>query len=198
MSEEPYFEPWSGEHYRSGVEGVRLLLVGDSHYAADAEDGNSELTRNVVRRVVGGEYMRFFANTQLVISGSTNGTEVALWDSIAFYNYVQELAGATHEAIPTTSMYRKAASPFERVLHRLKPDGVLVLCKRTWLKIGTDFPHGTNSTPMGGDDDIRHWAYPSGLAMVSTWINHPSGSHGFKPADWYDRVRRFLSIARVP
>lgn len=196
MSGDPFFLPWQGARYREGIGGVRLLLVGDSHYASDPGDAEPELTRKIVTRFMGGEPMPFFAKSASVVSGASDVAEVDVWDLVAFYNYVQNLAGATHEDIPTNEMYSNAAVPFERVLHSLKPDGLIVLCQRTWNHIGNGFPRGTISTPVDGDNTIRRWLYPSGLAVMATWTNHPSGSHGFRPADWHERIRKFLNIAR--
>lgn len=30
----PFFRPWKGENYESGVNGKRLLLLGESHYGS--------------------------------------------------------------------------------------------------------------------------------------------------------------------
>jgi len=54
------FLPWKGDNYEAGREGVRVLLLGESHYGPpDGEPAN--LTKCVVKRyAIDGPTLRFF------------------------------------------------------------------------------------------------------------------------------------------
>lgn len=45
--------PWVGNHYASGINGQRLLVLGESHYSEDARNAYPQLTRDIVQQLVG-------------------------------------------------------------------------------------------------------------------------------------------------
>jgi hypothetical protein len=196
MSGDPFFLPWEGARYRDGIGGVRLLLVGDSHYSPDQGTQVQIFTRELVRDIMEGKRREpFFSKIATLVAASAGIPESPFWDSVAFYNFVQVLAGATPEDAPTDAMYREAVAPFWQVLQDLQPDAVIVFCQRTWNHI--KHPEGATSVATIGGDAIRRWAYPSGLNLTATWTNHPTGTRGFKPGDWQPRLEQFFQIARA-
>jgi ABC-type Fe3+-hydroxamate transport system substrate-binding protein len=94
------------------------------------------------------------------------------WDSVAFYNYVQEYAGESPDGTVTDEMWSKAKEPFLEVLEELKPDALLVLGK----KLSKNLP---------ALDDF---------GVETCVVTHPSSSH-FSYSDCTSDVQSMLDAA---
>lgn len=44
-----HFQPWVGSGYERGIAGLKVLVLGESHYCARLEDDVPEVTVNVIR-----------------------------------------------------------------------------------------------------------------------------------------------------
>ncbi len=134
------FHPWVGASYgrdnRFG--GVRLLILGESHYGIGEEHHNT--TQDVVRcwgqelpELRGNEHrhMGFFTKTSKLLrrdSGElTQPDREAIWEDVAFYNFVQTFVGDCPRTRPTGNQWRDAQEPLDTVLSVLDPDAMLVL-----------------------------------------------------------------------
>lgn len=195
MNAQPFFLPWIGPHYESGVAGVRLLLLGKSHYGPPSAE-YPEFTWDIVKRQLtdGGE--PFFTKTKALVLAAAGISSSTLWDSVAFYNYIQRVVGETSDTKPSREMWSDAVGAFEHVLHDLRPDGVLVLSKDVWVHLGRRFSSGTTSESTTGGDLIRKWTFGTGLSVIATPINHPTASHGWSQAKWEPKVKKFLEVVR--
>lgn len=125
------FHPWIGAHYgRESRFGVRLLLLGESHYDDDPEFSDSDLTRDVVRDWGQKQRARFFTVIAKVLRGSRDWIDddarSEIWEHTAFYNFVQSVVPAPRTP-PTFRQWCDAQTPFETVLQSLNPDAVLML-----------------------------------------------------------------------
>src|SRR5262245_38404790 len=90
-----HFHPWVGSEYRSGgVLGLRLLVLGESHHHTTPELADRDMTRIVVENYLAGRArIRFFTSVMQVVTGREYfpyDRRRAFWDSVAFYNFVQE------------------------------------------------------------------------------------------------------------
>ena len=132
------FFPWEPETADPRIGGVRLLVLGESHYEeADAGvvEGAGDFTghtREIVERWGRrGEARKvFFANIYTLLTGepwTVAGNHRALWDNLFFYNYVQTLVpgGARHR--PTPKMFADSEPAFREVLEQIRPDAVLAV-----------------------------------------------------------------------
>jgi hypothetical protein len=193
------FEPWRGEIYgdkNNLVDGVRLLVLGESHhckYAHEIGTTQPETTREVVQKYTLEKRHRFFTNITQVISGKKRwqldaGELDSLWNSICFYNYVPVFVADGPRIRPTPDMFRLGAEPFMRVLRKLEPDAILVCGFQLWWWVLNDLPDGFSGTPR----EIRSYRIGPALAVP---IKHPStafSSTQWRPvvASLIERVKR--------
>lgn len=129
------FQPYIGEFYNDSRYGIRLLVLGESHYDDDYSAG-SDFTSYVVDQNAFVAGTSFFTKLTKLLKGTdadlTEEDRVEAWKHIAFYNYVQEIVGDTARISPTTEMWEAAREPFEEVVNRLKPNVILVLGVNLW------------------------------------------------------------------
>jgi len=139
MTGEPFFLPWIGTGYSDGVNGSRLLVLGESHYSENPANAYPTLTQDIVTRVVAGERFPFFTKLGQCIGGAATGREFT-WQSVAFYNYVQQLVGAHARDRPTEQMWERAMAPFNAVLTKHQPHAILVAGVGTWNSLSRLVP----------------------------------------------------------
>ena len=58
-----------------------------------------------------------------------------IWESVAFYNYVQELVGTESCVSPTKEILEKSINPFIEVVRYLKPGLIIVLGSQLWNEL---------------------------------------------------------------
>ena len=128
------FHPWVGSRYgRQSRFGVRLLLLGESHYDEDPEFSDCGFTQEIVHEWGQNRLARFFTVSAKVLLGRrvciSNEERSEIWEHTAFYNFVQSVVPGPGTP-PTFRQWCEAQTPFETVLQSLKPDAVLMLGKR--------------------------------------------------------------------
>ena len=131
------FEPWVGKNYKtSGYNGKKILVIGESFYCSE-EEAVATLTTIIVEDYLAirkGEYRKNnggWTNTYLKFERSLKGKVTTpeesqtIWDSIAFYNYLQvPMSGARESGSPID--YKNAEKAFFEVLNDLQPDLIIV------------------------------------------------------------------------
>lgn len=175
------FSPWVGDQYQSGFSGVRLLILGESHYYKGPHPG-PEFTRELTQGYIDGTVNhRFWTLVARSVGGQSMSREQcqAFWRQVAFYNYIQDVVGVGARVAPTAQMWASARRPFREVLRVIDPDAVLVLGRRLWGHL----PKATGTpAPIGG-------------GAIAIYINHPA-SIGFLPSRWTPAVAGLLDRAR--
>lgn len=169
------FLPWIGKRYGKSRFGVRILVLGESHYGG--EQDNLAMTREVVEYCTQGSgRARFFtviANVLRGHSGWIEDTELAgIFQEIAFYNFVQTIVGEEPRCRPAFRQWVEAQEPFKAVLAELKPDVVLVL--------GVEL-----------QEKILEW--PEGVEWAA--ITHPAGA--LRYAETFPKFQELVDRARV-
>ena len=126
------FEPWVGaEYWNGGFKGVRLLILGESHYG-DAGTEHPQFTKDVVRQWGQQNRLAFFTKIAKLALGRaagvwiTNEERSAFWEQVAFYNFVQKFVPEARHR-PSPEMWDHACEPFQKVIETLKPHVILVL-----------------------------------------------------------------------
>lgn len=167
------FEPWVGGKYLAeGLTGVRVLALGESHYA---EPGLARptFTTEVVRECVYEGRAAYFTKVAKLLLGMGAGEYLQddelrdTWDRIAFYNYVQEMLPAPRVR-PTDQMWRQAQQLFPAVAEQLMPQLIVVMGKQ-----------------------LRDWfEAPNGVEVCFT--EHPSSSR-FSYEPWAGEIKSALS-----
>ena len=128
------FHPWIGANFgRESRSGVRLLVLGESHYDNDPEYSNCGFTQEVVRDWGQMQRNQFFTKIAKVLRGHrewiNDDVRSEIWEHTAFYNFVQSVVSAPRTP-PTFRQWCEAQAPFDSVLKSLKPDAVLILGSR--------------------------------------------------------------------
>lgn len=190
------YKPWRGSEFGGGPLGTkRLLLLGESHYSAEAECDTPDLTISVVEQVKAKTQVIPFFNraADLVTTSARIGhlDRSNFWDAVTFYNYIPCLVGTAARVRPTRAMWDAAPAPFGATLTDIEPERVLVLGKTLWNHI--KLPSGWTSEVLGDERNaLRTWTTPAGRSIRATWINHPS-SVGFSLAKWHPRAEALLA-----
>ena len=132
------FKPWVGSKYYSDNQfGIRILLLGESHYG-DKDEGEN-FTIEVVKKwgqgVEQGESLPFFKKVAVSVLNLDSAYELSdvdrkeFWEHVAFYNYVQTIVGEGPRERPLEDMWEESKPLFYGVLDNLKPDLIIVLGK---------------------------------------------------------------------
>lgn len=130
------FLPWVGEKYeQSGINGHRVLFLGESHYGSSNDEKDPKFTRNIVENWALRRRSAFFTKIAKIVKDIGAYRPISpdekkdAWHRIAFYNYVQQCLPRPRMA-PTPEMWEYAKMPFEQTLSEITPDIVIVLGKR--------------------------------------------------------------------
>ena len=135
----PFFYPWIGWRYEYPRErnryGLRLLVIGESHYYPPEEYTPDPVwdrisTREVICQYIASHSLRFYtfvANVLLerVEGGSRCPETREVWNDVAFCNYIQRLLQQGER--PNDEDWNDAAVPCEEVIRQLKPDAILIV-----------------------------------------------------------------------
>lgn len=133
---------WVGPNYgapSNSVSGLKILMVGESHYGKGAEIGTSvpEITREVVTKYQSGEWSIPLLTKVISVTTGRPASETGYrgvrdaWNDLAFYNYVPVLVAEGPRAFESR-FWSLGASEFEAVLDDLQPDMIIALGYRLW------------------------------------------------------------------
>jgi hypothetical protein len=199
------FHPWIGVQYGTdGIEGRRLLILGESHYESEPGDVDvatqCALTLQIIDRAIRGDAgLSFYSKIANAISGkdlTTPEQRSGFWKRVTFYNYVQRLLNTSAER-PSAMDLRSAAIPFFDLVRLLEPDAVLVTGKTVWNAISEFFPEGARSTQENWDQPsvTYRWEGVTSSPILATCTVHPSAFRSqvrFTDPKWQARVSRFV------
>jgi hypothetical protein len=131
------FHPWIGNTYDSSYFGLKLLVMGESHYEGGGGLGVlSETTRIALRQ--GRDRGRFWRGLEDLITNAAGYRRGRGWDDVAFYNYVQHFVGRKPRDRPKEWMWTSEATVagFKEVLRVCVPDRILIVGKTNWVRLG--------------------------------------------------------------
>lgn len=180
MNAEPHFLPFEGRNYQNQtVFPGRFLILGESHYLREKVDNTPDFTRRILDSVVKDHQMtgwktRFFINLFYVLTGKQNHDVSQIeweevWNSIAFYNYLQTARLTQPLMQPTQAEWEDAKLPFQTILSRLQPEFIVIAGYQT----------SGNATSIKGmlkRDGVRGVWLPTGNGCYAfaRCIYHPS------------------------
>lgn len=174
------FSPWVGPDYQGpGLGGVRVLILGESHYGEVGTE-DPEFTIRVVTDMAIETGYAFFTKAQNLVEDRpgarlSRDDRCRFWGQVAFYNYIQTFVGPRPRIPPTQFMWERAEEPFVSVLEELEPQVVVALGYRL-------------SSHVEG-------SVPATIRFVKCM--HPSSSR-FRYSPWTADLRSALESAREP
>jgi hypothetical protein len=192
------FAPWKGKRYGRSKAGIKILVIGESHYRF-ATRIPKDLTRYVIGKVSSRDWpaRAALAGVERTFSSvlpDVNGGEI--WHEIAFYNYLQNWIGKNASDRPKQKQFHHPASVkgLIEVLFRLKPDLVVILGTGLFKILSENEP----GPPMRlGHKQIPTWVYQVGKAKTALviGIKHPSKYYSSKK--WVPIVSAGIRTAKI-
>jgi hypothetical protein len=167
------YTPWKGIKYDGGYRnGLKLLILGDSHYGG-AGANHSELTGDEIRRHVEIEPYAFWTHIEQVIEGRTLSDDArrSFWDSVAFSNYFQQALDRPGVR-PSDVQWERGRRAFSEIIDYTEPDILFVFSLRVWERLPTlpEFPGTKSITEM--TDAATLWRV-HGRSLVGGGFAHP-------------------------
>jgi hypothetical protein len=192
------FEPWKGKRYGRSKTGIKILVIGESHYWPRRPIPEN-LTQHVIGNVCSGEWParatlagieRTFGSVLPTVSGGE------IWNEIAFYNYLQNWIGNNASDRPRQKEFHQPASVkgLIEVLYRLKPDLVVILGTGLF-KVLSENEHGP---PIrAGKAEIPTWLYQVGKTKNALVIGIKHPGKYYSSAKWAPIVKAGIRAAKV-
>jgi len=200
-----YFHPHVGAKAAEGFRGgVRLLLVGDSHYGNLDETGTQFVVKTYIDDGEESDAYRFLSRVQHIVTGKapvTRDDRAEFLDRVSFTNLIQEPLPSAN-TVPTTEQWRAAWSVFASIIRATEPDMAFFFTKRGWgaeQLYGQETP-GENLAhlyPEGRRGDTAYLRFFPDIRpdyrVLTAAFNHPS--RRFEPDRWCPWADRLLTEA---
>ncbi|MDY5858888.1 MAG: HNH endonuclease [Porphyromonas sp.] len=190
-------DPWIGKNYNEGIGGKRIIGLGEGHYCASPSDARPTLTQEIIVDLFDktsphegykNTYTKFAK--ALVGPGVDSVTARELcYNSIGFYNYVQEpISGA--RIAPTKEQFESSAPAFRDMLEQQRPERVIAWGKRLYEALPSD-GYALPDLEVDGKS-YRRWCYTlsDGFAVPVLEMTHPSAA--YSPEEWNKVIKVFL------
>lgn len=216
-----HFEPWVGDAYKTGLgicgfdkkdhivygtednPGVKVLVLGESHYCAKAEDDKPSLTNDIINDLLDPmseheSYKNTYTKFIKSLSGHYNhlawAEKTKVWQHVVFYNYVQEALDKPRQK-PNHTQFANAHKPFFEVLEKNNPDIVIVWGSRLYNNLpqcGKQLLDLDLPLDLCGQNSIEIWAYEvNGKWIPIMPIRHPSAAYSYRK--WGTIIRTFIN-----
>lgn len=141
------FAPWVGSQYAEGFFGLRILLVCESHYG-DKKHERPTATPEIVKALALGEkhpkatgklrrhphFTKIMSAVKNVRKSFSSEQKNEFWNSVAYYNFLQEFIRDTR-VHPPKDAWGRGESAFTEVLDVLAPDLIVCLSARNGSRI---------------------------------------------------------------
>lgn len=201
--ENVFFKPWIGKDYDSGgIFNKKILVLGEAHLrdAGCKDCGNIEnaeecadfTSKNCIEALLNGETASWTGTMHKFERSLVNhetGLEESrrIWNSLAFYNYVQKALDSSRKA-PEWVDFQNSEKAFFEVIDELRPDLILV-----WgvTRMYDNLPGGERLR-KGNELEIDGYKVKNGYYRLSDgketrvlWVYHPSAGYSW---DWWHKV----------
>lgn len=202
-----FFKPWIGKDYQTGgIFGKKILIIGEAHICgAGCSDcgntGNAEecadfTSNHCIEQLIDGHtagWTRTFRKFEhSLVSGDVDLEKSrAIWNSVAFYNYIQKSVDAPRTS-PEPVDFQKSENAFFETLELLKPDLIIVwgvtrmydnMPSKGWEK---------GESLIVDSTEVRNGWYTtdSGKRIRAIWVYHPSA--GYSRERWSNVIKTVL------
>lgn len=207
------FLPWIGDKYEEGIyydengelqygtdKGKKVLVLGESFYWDDEDDGNGKMfIPELIKDFIDPQseflpYKRTFIKFERAMAGTELDKENSrkFWEHVMFYNYVQEPLRGTRLS-PTAEQYEIAAESFHSLLKICCPNLVIAWGIRLYNNLPSkDIIKGNMGEFVEMDDDFYEtWNYDIDEKNVRVLgIYHPSAA--FDWGYWHQVITKFF------
>lgn len=197
-----FFKPWIGKDYESGgIFGKKILVLGEAHICGDCEEcGRVEsaeecadfTSTNCIELLIDGftgswtgTFRKF--ERSLVDHPTTPAESREIWNSVAFYNYVQRAVVGSRRS-PEWVDFRNSEDAFFEVIDELKPDLIIAWGVRRMydnLPGGERWREGDALVIDGKAVKNGYYRLADGKETRVLWVYHPSSGYSW---DWWHKV----------
>lgn len=189
------FHPFVGNSYENNAFGKRIMVLGDSHYGTTP---STTITQDVMKYYLEPDHEREgWMNTytkferSLVNKETTTEDSRVIWNSLVFYNYLQELLSGPREA-GSDQQYADSAVAFYEVLEVYKPEILIVWGKRLWHKLPDEnWEEGETVKVDDYEVDNGRYLLSDGSKVKAFCVYHPST--GYDWSYWYKVISKFIN-----
>lgn len=127
--------PWVGGNYNSSPDGMRVLIIGESHYLPNKDEKwysgvpDPDFTRGfIVDNAINNpdkkmKILRYFEKL-LIGQNPSNDQKQKLWNSVVYMNFIQRPLGSSKDR-PIDEDYKIGWSTFFEIFKILSPDIIL-------------------------------------------------------------------------
>ncbi|MDL2303756.1 uracil-DNA glycosylase family protein [Bacteroides sp. OttesenSCG-928-D19] len=192
------FIPWVGKTYEQGVNGKKIMILGESHYCNHPSEAIATLTIDVIQDLFDPNsehegYKNTYTKFERALIGKPLSwkEKESVWNSVIFYNYVQTPISGARQS-PTTQEFASSEEAFFEVLNKYQPDCIIAWGKRLYNNLPR---RGKQAADLLLPDDkySETWSYTleNGRVVEILPITHPSAA--FSPEYWYKAIQMFLN-----
>lgn len=191
------FQPWVGKNYNTGINGKRVMVLGESHYCANESEAVASITNNVILDLLNPDsehehYKNTYTKFERAVAGKplSFNEKADVWNSLVFYNFVQ-FPISSPRVPPTREQFANSEEAFFEVLEQYRPDCLLVWGERMYNNLpNKGYKSDDFTLPDGTINET--WEYPlsDGHVVRVLRITHPSAA--FTPEFWHKAIHSFL------
>ena len=194
--------PWIGKRYGNGIFTKRILIVGESHY----NNGQRIIGKNllsltndiIIESQIDQDWKgRFYTNIVASIIGHipTSDERIEFWNSIAFYNFIQNASIAKPGIAPSSEMLIESLVPFEEVIYRIMPELIIIYSYRICDSFLNNLPTEILKPTKGKNGFFAYYQLEEKSIPI---IRVQHASRGFSSLGWYPKLAKVLKKKRTP
>lgn len=197
-----FFKPWVGKDYESGgIFGKKILVLGEAHLCGGcsncgkvdtAEECADFTSSNCIELLLEGhtdswtptfrKFERSLVNHETTLEESRK-----IWNSIAFYNYVQKAMDGSRKT-PEWIDFRNSENAFFEVIDELRPDLIIVWGVTRMYDLLPDGDRWREGKELVVDNyKIKNGYYRRADKNETRvlWVYHPSTGYSW---NWWHKV----------
>lgn len=197
-----FFEPWIGADFDSGgIFGKKILVLGEAHICGgcekcggieNAEECADFTTTHCMDVIMSGatdSWTGTFHKFERSLVGHETDLEESrkIWNSVAFYNYVQKSIDKSRKQ-PEWVDFRESEDAFFEVIDNLQPDLIIVWgVSRMYDNMpgGERWKAGEKLVIDGYEVKNGYYRLANGKEARVLWVYHPSAGYSW---DWWNKV----------
>ncbi len=202
-----FFAPWIGSNYvTGGIFNKKILVVGESHYCGGCDfcgltynDHCEDLTTTkCISNYLDSEYPRenwtktfLKFERSLVNKVTTHDDSVEIWNSVAFFNFLQVAMTESRKA-GSPDDYKLGAEAFLEIINKLEPELIIVWgVTRMYNNLPSEGWMDGDSIIIDGYKVLNGF-YKLKSSHVCRTINVYHPSVGYDWTWWYDVIQKFM------